>query len=479
MSMPDSSTNADSYREERIEHWNRVASWQSALGVFRKHYHKQLERQYRFLVPSGARILELGCGKGDLLAALEPAFGVGIDFSQRMIELARQRHPTLHFVKGDAHALPIAGTFDYVILSDLVNDLWDVQRVLEGLKQVSHGRTRIVINTHSRLWQWPLGIARSLGLKRPDLEQNWLTVEDLENLLRLANSEIVKTDRAILLPTGLPILDPLANRVLARLWPFSLFTLTNILVARPLEGVEKSAFSVSVVIPARNEAGNIEALFERTPELGMGTELVFVEGHSKDETYLRIQEEIKKHPKRQALLMKQTGVGKADAVRMGFQSAKGDVLMILDADLSVAPEELNRFYKALVSRRAEFVNGVRLVYPMEGRAMRLANLAGNKFFSQAFSWLLGQPIKDTLCGTKVLWRDDYALIEKHWPEMGEKDPFGDFDLLFGAAKLCLKIVDLPIRYRERTYGETNIDRWRHGWMLLKMVVVAARRLKFV
>jgi glycosyltransferase involved in cell wall biosynthesis len=234
-----------------------------------------------------------------------------------------------------------------------------------------------------------------------------------------------------------------------------------------------------VIIPARNEAGNIPAIFARTPQMGEGTELVLVEGHSRDKTYAAIEATVAEHPERSCQLLRQTGIGKGDAVRLGFSRARGDVLMILDADLTVPPEDLPRFYEALVSGKGEFINGVRLVYPMEGQAMRFLNLLGNKFFSLAFSWLLGQSIKDTLCGTKVLWKKDYEAITNNRAYFGNFDPFGDFDLIFGAAKLNLKITDLPIRYRERTYGTTNIQRWKHGWLLLKMVLFAARRLKFV
>jgi glycosyltransferase involved in cell wall biosynthesis len=236
---------------------------------------------------------------------------------------------------------------------------------------------------------------------------------------------------------------------------------------------------VSVIVPARNEAGNIPHIFARTPEMGTGTELIFVEGHSKDETYSVIKKEIAAHPDRRCKLLQQTGVGKGDAVRLGFANASGDMLMILDADLTVPPEDLPRFYEVLHSAIGDFANGVRLVYPMEDQAMRYLNMVGNKFFSLAFSWLLGQPIKDTLCGTKVLWKADYELIAANRVYFGDFDPFGDFDLLFGAAKLNHKIVDLPIRYRERTYGTTNIQRWKHGWLLLRMVLFAAGRIKFV
>ena len=188
---------------------------------------------------------------------------------------------------------------------------------------------------------------------------------------------------------------------------------------------------------------------------------------------------IERFADRRCKLFRQTGTGKGDAVRLGFEKANGDILMILDADMTVPPEDLSRFYNAIIGGRGEFINGVRLVYPLEDQAMRFLNIIGNKFFSLAFSWILGQPIKDSLCGTKVIWKRDYEMIAKNRGYFGNFDPFGDFDLLFGAAKLNYKIVEMPIRYRSRTYGDTNIDRWRHGWMLLKMVLFAAKRIKFI
>lgn len=259
--------------------------------------------------------------------------------------------------------------------------------------------------------------------------------------------------------------------------------LTNFIVARPTfrKDAERPAEkpTVSVVVPARNEAGNIEGLLQRVPDMGQGTEIIFVEGHSRDGTLEAIEQAMARHPGRRCRLLQQSGIGKGDAVRLGFSHSSGDLLMILDADLTVPPEQLPRFYDALVTSKADLVNGVRLVYPVEKQAMRFLNLLGNKFFGLAFTWLLGQPIRDTLCGTKALWRRDYELIQANRAYFGDFDPFGDFDLLFGAAKLNLKIVDMPIRYRQRTYGSTNIDRWRHGWLLVRMSIFAARRLKFV
>jgi SAM-dependent methyltransferase len=473
------------YRSEREAHWDQVARrWERRRGLGSA-YHRRLARVYRFLVPPGQRVLEVGCGQGDLLAALEPAAGLGIDLSGEMVRQAAERHPHLRFLKADAHELGRLDetfdvtTFDVIVLSDLINDAWDVQRLFESLVPLTTPRTRVILNVYSRLWELPLALAQRLGLARPVLQQNWLTVDDVKGLLRLAGLQAVRTWQEVLLPLPIPLLAPFCNRFLVRLWPFKHLALSNFMVARPRPRRPAGELAVSVIVPARNEEGNIPDVFARVPEMGLGTELIFVEGHSRDGTWEAIEREIAAHPERRARAFRQTGRGKGDAVRLGFAEAGGDVLMILDADLTVPPEDLPRFYAVIRDEQGEFVNGVRLVYPMEKQAMRFANLLGNKFFSLAFSWLLGQPIKDTLCGTKVLRKADYETLAANRAYFGDFDPFGDFDLLFGAAKMSLEIVEVPVRYRERTYGTTNIDRWRHGWLLLEMCLFAAGRIKFV
>lgn len=468
------------YRQVRQAHWDSIARkrdrWKGLGGT----YHRRLQEIYRLLVQPGERVLEIGCGFGDLLAATQPAVGVGVDFSAGMLERARSRHPQLEFIAADAHDLSgLEGPFDIIILSDAVNDLWDVQKVFEQISRLCAPHTRVILNFYSRFWEPILSLAQKIGLAAPLLDQNWLTHQDIANLLNLAGFEALRSWQEVLFPLPVPLLQPLCDRFLVRMWPLNQFSLTNFMIARPQPIARKEAPVVSVIIPARNEAGNIATAFARMPRMGRETEIVFVEGHSKDDTYAVIQHEIESHPEWSCQLWRQTGTGKADAVRLGFEKARGEVLMILDADLTVPPEDLPRFYEALVSGKGEFINGVRLVYPMEKQAMRWLNLLGNKMFSILFSWMLGQPIKDTLCGTKVLWRKDYDRIVRNRSYFGDFDPFGDFDLIFGAAKLNLKIVDIPIRYRERTYGTTNIDRWRHGMLLFRMVAFAARRIKFV
>jgi ubiquinone/menaquinone biosynthesis C-methylase UbiE len=468
------------YTRNRRQYWDQNARGLDGDPAIRNYYRRRLAQIYGFLIPPGMRVLEVGCGQGDLLAAVRPSYGVGIDLSPLMIERAQHRHPEIHFLQVDAHAFDLKEQFDFIICSDLFNDLWDVQSALDSIARHAQPSTRLIVNTYSRMWELPRRFAEATGAARRLLPQNWLTGADIVNLLYLSDFEVIRSSQELAWPVRTPLVDTFLNKYLVRLWPFSWFAMASFLVARPQPKPSRLKDPiVSVIVPARNEEGNIAQIFDRVPDMGAGTELIFVEGNSTDDTYGAIQREMAQRHSARVKLFKQPGKGKGDAVRLGFQEASGELLMILDADLTVPPEDLPRFYETWRSGKAEFVNGVRLVYPMEEKAMRFFNLLGNKFFSLAFSWLLSQNIKDTLCGTKVLSKRDYEMIAANRAHFGEIDPFGDFDLIFGAAKYNLKLVDLPVRYRERTYGETNIQRWTHGWLLLRMVALAMRRIKFI
>ncbi len=460
--------------------------WDGIWGKFRNkigfgsYYHKRLLQVYQHILLADSSVIELGCGNGKLLGKLHCKKKVGVDFSYEAIELAKARYPECQFIRADALEFRHDETYDYIILSDLINDLWDIQMVFENVNPLCHSRTRIIINYYSKLWEGPLKLVQALGLKKPLLEQNWLTSGDVRGLLYLTEFEVIKTWQEILLPVRIPLLNGFINKFLVKVALIRHIALTNFVISRPApkKFPPRKTNLVSVIVAARNEAGHIKEIIERVPQIGLGTELIFVEGNSTDNTYDVIVNEINNHPDKNIKLFKQPGTGKGDAVRKGFSEANGDILMILDADLTVPPEKLPLFFDALVSNKGEFINGVRLVYPMEKQAMRFFNLLGNKFFSFIFTYLLGQLVRDTLCGTKVLWKADYHKISSNRSYFGDFDPFGDFDLIFGAAKLNLKIQDLPVRYKERFYGTTNIKRWKHGWILLRMVLFAAKKLKY-
>ncbi|HEY4500931.1 MAG TPA: glycosyltransferase [Candidatus Paceibacterota bacterium] len=369
--------------------------------------------------------------------------------------------------------------YDYIVLSDVLGYTQDIEEFLRSARDTLVVDGRVVITQYNSLWEPILRFASVLRLRAQSVEQNWLSPHDLRNFLYLAGFETIREGNKMLLPIYVPLLSSLCNKVLANIWPFSKLGLIHYVVARPLPNARTDNPSLSIIVPARNEAGTIERIVKELPSLGPLTEIIFIEGHSKDNTLAEIERVTKEYTgDKRIRYAVQDGNGKGDAVRKGFDMATGDILAIYDADMTVPPEDMEKFYRAMVRHQGDFINGSRLVYPVEKGAMRILNFFGNKFFSLAFTAILGQQLKDTLCGTKVLWKKDYKSIQENRAFFGDFDPFGDFDLLFGAAKLNLKIIEVPVRYKERVYGETNISRWKHGWLLLKMTIFAARKLKF-
>ncbi|MDY7036855.1 MAG: glycosyltransferase [Thermodesulfobacteriota bacterium] len=468
------------HQEEIIKRFDALAEKRQYWRERNRYYYDDQERYFRFLVPEGLSILELGCGTGDLLHALKPKRGVGIDFSQGMLKIARTRYPDLEFQEADIeHIGDWQETFDVLIMSDMIGHLQDIEETFRGLRAFCNSNTRIIISYYNFLWEPILKAGEIFNLKMPQQYQNWLASEDICNLLSLAQFQVVKSESRLLIPKRIPWFSDFVNRYFSSLPGIRRLCLTRYIVARAIQLREKKAFSTTIMIPCRNEKGNIKAAIERIPSFGEHQEIIFVDGHSTDGTREKIERVIQEYPHKDIKLMLQDGRGKGDAVRKGFSAAKCDILMILDADLTMPPEDLPKFYHALSEDHGEFINGSRLVYPMEKQAMRVLNLIGNKFFSIMFSWILNQRFKDTLCGTKALFRKDYEKIRAHRNYFGEFDPFGDFDLIFGAVKQNLKVVEVPIRYRERTYGRTNIKRFTHGWLLLKMTIFAYRKIKAI
>lgn len=466
-------------KHEIAERFDRLSLQRTRWQEKARYYYEDQLRYLRFLVPEGLSILEVGCGLGDQLAALKPKRGLGIDFSPAMIRQAVARHPETEFRATDVDDLDVRETFDVILLLDVIGHLLDVESTLKRLRRFCHPQTRVIVVYYNFLWEPFLRLAERWGLKMSQQQQNWLSPTDVRNLLRLADYEVVKAENRFLLPKKIPLIATFLNRFAVILPGINRLCLAQYVVAR-VRGLQVAQeYSVSIVIPCRNEMGNIEDAIIRLPAFGTHQEIIFVDGHSTDGTVQEIERIIKKYPQKDIKLFIQDGKGKGDAVRKGFAHAIGEILMILDADLTMPPEDLPKFYNALANDKGEFINGSRLVYPMEQKAMRLLNLLGNKFFSMVFSWLLGERIKDTLCGTKVLFRRDFDKISANRAYFGDFDPFGDFDLLFGASKLNLKILEVPIRYQERTYGTTNINRFQHGWLLLKMTFYGFFRLKAV
>ncbi len=465
-------------RESKRRHQATMTPGRERWIQRNSYYYDCVKRLLGFIIEPGKRVMNVRCQTGHFLDAVQPGRGVGLEISQEMVDLARQRHPSYEYVRADPEDIEPNGKYDYILVND-VSDIVDVERAFERLVPLCEPHSRVIIYTYNHLWEPILKLAERLGLRMPMKEPSWLSEQDVQGLLALAGFEWLYTYRIILLPKWIPILSWIANRVLARLPGLRALCLVKVLVARPARVPGSTeGISVSVIIPCKNERGNVGPAVERTPEMGSHTEIIFCDDKSTDGTADEVRALQASHPGRDIRLVEGPGVCKAENVWTGFRAARGDVLMILDADLTVMPEELPYFFRAIVEGKGEFVNGSRLVYPMPDAAMKTLNVLGNKFFSMVFSFLLEQRIKDTLCGTKVLWRRDWERIQPLIGTWGVEDRWGDYELLFGAARRHLKIVDLPVHYQERVYGTTKMVRViRNGVRMLWICVAAWRRLK--
>jgi SAM-dependent methyltransferase len=462
-------------RERTRDQLAKIAGRRESWINRNKYYYELLNRLFRFLVEPEKNVLSVRCGTGNLLAVVRPGNGKGIEICQEIVEIAQQRNPSFEFAvafpdkQEFQQAFKPDETFDYILFND-IGDTVDVLQALRNLRPLCKRHTRVLVTTYNPLWEPFVTFAEWVGMKVPRTEQNWLSTTDIRNLLKLAGFEALETHRIALLPKYLPLFSGFLNRFCARLPFLSKLCMTQVVVARILPPpVLPEELAVSVVIPCKNEKGNVEDAVRRIPPLAGRTELIFCDDQSTDgtaEEVLRVQS---RYPEKNIRLEHGPGVCKSRNVWTGFDAATGDILMILDADLTTIPEELPYFVDVIVSGQAEFVNGSRLVYPVPKGAMNGANMLGNKFFSVAFTYLLGQRVKDTLCGTKVLWRSDWERIKPMLGRWGTEDRWGDYELLFGAAKLNLKILDLPVHYQERIYGSTKMTKvFRHGLVMLKM-----------
>lgn len=464
------------------EHFDWVSENDAKARAWQRGFHQQIRRLLRFHIQPGQRVLECGCGNGDLLASLSPSRGLGVDLSPKMVQRASDSHPesNLEFRVSDVQQTGVDEVFDVIILDYLVGYLDDIHAAIANLKGSCHERTRIYVISLNHLWEPLLKLARYFGMATPQPISNWVSSTDLRNILELNGFEVVTDSTEQMLPFEVPLLSTFLNRFCVRLPVLGHLGMSTVGVARPVfVALERDKLTCSVVVPARNESGNIRAALDRIPTMGKQTEIIFVEGNSVDDTWEVIQQEVANYEGPHLIKhLRQPGKGKWDAVFAGFAVATGDVLVIQDGDLTAPPEDLPKFYEAIAEGRCEFANGCRLVYPMESEAMRFLNLLGNKFFALALSFVLGQPLKDSLCGTKMMLRKDYERLLKRIEVLGDFDPFGDFNLLFGSAMLDLRIRDILVRYRDRTYGDTNISRFRHGWILLRMTWFGLRKIRF-
>ncbi|MFQ5899714.1 MAG: glycosyltransferase [Candidatus Methylomirabilia bacterium] len=459
-------------RERIKEYFERIAPVWDYWRTRNSFYHGRMRSLIRGMVPPGAKVLELGSGTGDLLAALKPSYGVGLNVAQRLTDAARDKFPTLDFYTVGVDQVRSPENFcpDYVVLNNMLDYVYDVWDLLESLRSLMSDHTLLIVTTNNPLWAPILRIGSRIGQRSPDSPRNFITNRDIRSVLELQGFDAVEEGLALPVPRRVPVIGAALNAVLPELPVFRYSSSIQYIAARLR--ASRAPLSCSVVIPCHNEEENIVDCVQGVPPLGTWTEIVVVDDGSTDGTRRRVQE-IMRADGRVRLIASDRNQGKADAVRAGFQAARGEAVMILDADMAVMPEDLQKFLKPLQNGTADFVNGTRLVYPMEGRAMKMANFLGNKAFCFLLSWIVRQRVSDTLCGTKAMLRRDYVRMPQR-----VKERWGDFDLLFGAARLKLRILEIPVHYRERRAGKSKMRVVRDGLLFLRACWHGWRMLRF-
>lgn len=443
------------------EHFNRIAPEFDKWKSRNSYYHGQIKRFHVSAIPKGKRIIEIGCATGDLLASLEPEYGLGIDISENMIRIAQQKYPRLNFAVSDISALSVDYKFDYIILSNLLEYIHDCWDFFHKLKKFCSEDTRVVITTVNPLWEPIMYLGTKLKLRTPDIQRNYITKRDVINMLTLCDYDIIEDGFRMLIPKRIPLVSGFLNKLFSRIPGVSNFCCVQYIIARDRpRNLKAQESSCSVIVPCFNESENIKECILRIPQMGKFTEIIVVDDGSSDGTY-SIVNEVAQINNLVSLVRHPVNRGKASAIKTGFEHSRGDIVVILDADMAVSPEELPKFFYSIACGNAEFVNGTRMVYPMEKGAMRFFNFLGNKIFGMILSLLVGQRNTDTLCGTK-------AVLRKYYSYINFNSRWGDFDLLFGAAKLKLKTVEMPVHYKKRIAGRSKMKALKDGFLFLKV-----------
>lgn len=416
-----------------------------------QYYHERIRKTFSFIIPPNKKILFLGADDAKILASLRPAKGTVAISTAYESYLPKEK-------------------FDYIILNGVLGQTTDMLRILKNILRACHPSTRILIYQYNYLWQWVLAIAEKLRLKRKEGVQNWLSVNDLKTYLEGADFQVTRIFRRTIFPFNFFGLGRILNFIDAIIPFFDFLKLDQFIISRPEPYLfpKELPESLTICITVRNEKGNIEKIVKSIPKICKEQEILFVEGHSTDGTRKEILRMINQYPDKSIRVMGQPGIGQGDATRVGFKAAKGEIIIIYEGDGTSDPGDIKYFYDAMTSGRFEFIEGSRFVYPLDNKTMPVINQLGNIFFAKWFSFFLGQKTTDVLSGIKSILKKDYNLLFERWGFLGFEDPFGDFELLYGAARMGLKFGEIPMRYYPRTYGETKTKPFTHGLYLLKM-----------
>ncbi len=437
----------------------RSSRWKRKMAAYREHTIKFLSQ----VVPENKKVLLIGCLTSEILEALRPSYGVGLDVSEEAVRLARAncQNPNVRYHCALPEEYKTTEKFDYVILLNVVDHSDDVLALVDSVSKFVHEDSRVILSMLNPLWHPLVKFASRLKIRIPDHKRNLVGSRILGTALEIKSFKVMDKCRRVLVPKRIPLFSWLCNQFLSRLPGFNSLCFIQYVTAKPAELKKTNRSSCSVIIPCYNEEGNITECINRVPHMGSFTEILVVNDGSKDKTEEIVRNLTPTFPNL-TLITYAKNQGKGNAVLKGLRAAKGDVVMILDADMTVPPEELTDFFEALESKTADFASGTRFLYPMEREAMRLANYFGNILFSKLVEVIVGSECSDTLCGTKAMRKIDFADFEL------EDSAWGDFDLIFHAARRKLKCVEIPVHYKSRVAGESKMKAFSSGISFLKL-----------
>tara|TARA_B110000977_G_scaffold125183_1_gene160299 strand:+ start:1495 stop:2904 length:1410 start_codon:yes stop_codon:yes gene_type:complete len=345
--------------------------------------------------------------------------------------------------------------FDHIVIADIEHQKFITKNLID-LNEKIDNECRVIVLSKSIFWSTLINFYKKIKNIGPD-KNNFLPYSNLRKIFLNTNFEIVKNEKIIFFPFQFSLLTKFINQIF-RFPVLNFFCMINLTVLKKVQkkNYQAEGKKISFIIPCKNEGGNIKFFYEKIINSTINAEFLFGNDNSSDNTLDEIKKLQQAIPNKEIKIYDGPGVCKSENVYKGINLASGEIILIYDADLTVSFDDLVNSINLLLKTDADFINCTRMIMPQQKNAMKFLNFYGNLFFAFLFSILFKQKITDTLCGTKIFFKKDWEQIKKYNNTWGAKDLWGDFDLLLGAYKNNLKIVENPISYTDRKEDETKM-----------------------
>lgn len=433
------------------------------------YYHNQLKQIFKDVIKENSKVLQIGYGLGDILAALYPKKGVSFDDDKDILAISRRRYPIFKFTDFNFNKNKVNDKFDYVIYPNSLEHFDDIQTVFENVYPALSRSSKVVVASVNPRWEQIFYILEKLKLKRPESSRNWLRIENIKNLLEVSGYKVIDSGFRIILPVSIPLISGIINKVIRNIKILSRFCVEQFVVAQKETFSINNNLSCSVVIPTYNQAELLEYCIESIPNVGKKMQIVVVDDASSDRTEQVMKSLSKKHHNIK-YIRNERPQGEEKSLKIGIESVDLDIILTYDAKMSIPSSELVRFYNVLASKRADFVSGMRFIYPLEGQRLRQLTIIGNIIFSYLYSLFLNQRVFDPLCSIKGFYKKNYSKIK-----ISNNNTL--LDLLIKAAENKAKILEIPVHYSLESYLENKPHTLARLGILTKGVFYGIWRLK--